>query len=129
MLKHHKPLGIAPPFSAYSHGVEVAAGARWLHISGQVGITPEGEVPADLEAQTEQAWRNVLAVLAAADMGPQDLVKVTGYVTRKEAVPLFRQVRDRLLDGAEPASTLVGVGGLAHPDWVVEIEAVAAKAP
>ena len=127
MPSHHKPSDIAPPFSAYSHGVSVEPGARWLHISGQVGITPEGDVPADLEAQTEQAWRNVLAVLADAGMGPHDLVKVTGYVTRKEAVPLYREVRDRLLDGAEPASTLIGVGGLAHPDWVVEIEAVAAK--
>ena len=128
MLKHHKPLEIAPPFSAYSHGVEVGAGARWLHVSGQVGITPEGEIPADLEAQTEQAWRNVLAVLAAAGMGPHDLVKVTGLVTRQEAVPLYRVVRDRLLEGAEPASTVAIVAGLAHPDWVVEIEAVAAKA-
>ena len=128
MLSHHKPDGLAPPFSAYSHGVEVADGARWLHVSGQVGITPEGEVPADLEAQTEQAWRNVLAVLESAGMGPHDLVKVTGFVTRTEAVPLYRVVRDRLLDGAEPASTLLVVSGLANPDWVIEIEAVAAKA-
>ena len=129
MLSHLNPLGMAAPFSAYSHGVEVEPGARWLHISGQVGNRPDGEIPADLEAQTEQAWRNVLAVLSAAGMNSHDLVKVTGFVTKQEAVPLYREVRDRLLDGAEPASTVVVVTGLAHPDWVVEIEAVAAKAP
>ena len=60
-------------------------------------------------------------------MGPQDLIKVTAYLTRHEDIGLFREVRDALLDGAQPASTLVIVAGLAHPDWLVEIEAVAAQ--
>ena len=74
----------------------------------------------------ETAWSNVLAVLAAAGMGPRDLVKVTVFLTRPEDTPLYRQVRERMLEGAEPASTLLIVQGLASPDWLVEIEAVAA---
>ena len=122
----HNPTAVAPPFSAYSHAVEVASGARWLHVSGQVGVQPDGSVPAEPGAQMEQAWRNVLDVVKAAGMGPQDLVKVTAYLTRPEDTALFREVRDTLLDGARPASTLIIVVGLAHPDWLVEIEAVAA---
>ena len=128
MLTRHNPDAIAPTFSAYSHGVEVAPGARWLHISGQVGVLPDGGLADGPVGQMEQTWSNVLAVLADADMGPHDLVKVTCFITRAEDVGLFRQVRDSLLEGAQPASTLVIVSGLAHPDWLVEIEAIAASA-
>ena len=44
MLKTYDPQTVAPPFSRYSHGVEAPTGARWLYISGQVGVTPEGKV-------------------------------------------------------------------------------------
>ncbi len=128
MLIRHNPAAVAPPFSAYSHAVEAPAGARWLHISGQVGVRPDGTLPSEPQAQMEQTWQNVLAVLRAAAMDPEDLVKVTSYVTGPEMVPLYREVRDTLLDGAQPASTLVIVAGLAHPDWLVEIDALAAAA-
>ncbi len=128
MLTRHNPDAIAPTFSAYSHGVEVAPGARWLHISGQVGVLPDGGLADGPVGQMEQTWSNVLAVLADASMGPHDLVKVTCFITRAEDVGLFRQVRDSLLEGAQPASTLVIVSGLASPDWLVEIEAIAASA-
>jgi enamine deaminase RidA (YjgF/YER057c/UK114 family) len=55
-----------------------------------------------------------------------NLIKVTGVLTRSDDIGLFRQVRDRLMEGHEPASTLVIVAGSANPDWLVEIEAVAA---
>ncbi len=60
-------------------------------------------------------------------MGPENLVKVNTYLTRQEDIALAREIRETLLDGAEPASTLVIVAGLAHPGWLVEIEAVAAS--
>ena len=128
MLKVHKPGSIAPPFSTYSPGMEVPAEARWLYISGQVGVEPDGTIPDDPEAQMECVWRNLLAILGSAGMGPHDLVKVNGYITRAEDVGLYRQVRERMIPGAEPASTLVVVTALAQPEWVVEIEAVAAAA-
>ena len=127
MLVRHNPAAIAPPFSPYSHAVEVGPDARWLHISGQVGVLPDGSFAKEPSAQMEQAWRNILAILKAANMGPHDLVKVTAFLTRAEDVPLFREVRETLLDDARPASSLILVAGLAHPDWVVEIEAVAAS--
>ena len=96
MLIRHNPAGIAPPFSPYSHAVEVASGARWLHVSGQVGVQPDGSILSEPSAQIEQSWRNVLAVVNAAGMGPQDLVKVTAYLTRPEDVGLYREVRDTL---------------------------------
>ena len=126
MLKKHNPGAIAAAFSRYSLGVEAPATARWLYVSGQVGVAPDGAVADGSEAQMEAAWRNVLAILDSAGMGPGDLVKVTAYLTRAEDTGLYREVRDRMLAGAEPASTLVVITALAHPDWLVEIEAVAA---
>ena len=128
MLTTHNPQTVAPPFSRYSHGVEVSAGARWLYISGQVGVTPEGKVADGAAAQIEQAWRNVLSVLEAAGMGPRDLVKVTTFLINRADLPTARTVRERMLQGAEPASTLLIVDGLASAEWLVEIEAIAAAA-
>ena len=126
MLKTYNPQTVAPPFSRYSHGVEVSAGARWLYISGQVGVTPEGKVADGAAAQIEQAWRNVLSVLEAAGMGPRDLVKVTTFLINRADLPTARTMRDRMLQGAASASTLLFVAGLASPEWLVEIEAIAA---
>jgi len=77
-------------------------------------------------AQIEQIWRNILGCLAAAGMGPQDLVKVTVLLTRAEDIPVAREIRQRMLQGAEPASTLMIVAGLASPQFLAEIEAIAA---
>ena len=127
MVTRHNPATAPAPFSAYSQGFEVPSGARWLHVSGQVGVTAEGRLAEGVAAQTEQAWRNVLTILEAAGMAPGDLVKVTAFLVDPAGVPVYREVRDRLLDGAEPASTMILVSGLASLDWLVEIEAVAAK--
>ncbi len=128
MLTTHNPGTIAPAFSRYSLGVEAPAAARWLYVSGQVGVNPDGSFADGPEAQMEAAWRNVLAILDSAGMGAGDLVKVTAYLTRAEDIGFYREVRDRMLGGAEPASTLLVISALAHPDWLVEIEAVAAAA-
>jgi enamine deaminase RidA (YjgF/YER057c/UK114 family) len=122
----HNPAGVAAPFSRYSHGASAPAGARWLHISGQVGATPDGTVPEDPERQMELAWDNLLAVLADADMAVTDLVKVDGFIIRPDLLPLYRTVRERRLAGHATASTLVIVAGLVVPSLLVEIQAVAA---
>ena len=114
------------PFSNYSQAVEVPAEARTLHISGQVGNTVAGDLPNDPAQQHEQAWRNIFAILDAAGMSKTDLVDVLAIVTNHDQVPVYREVRDRMLDGHSCASTLL-VCGLASPDWKVEIAAKAAR--
>ena len=68
----------------------------------------------------------MLSVLAAAGMGPRDLVKVVTFLIDRADLATARAVRDRMLQGAAPASTLLFVAGLASPDWLIEIEAIAA---
>ena len=127
-MKQHNPPTVAGPFSSYSHGVEVPANARWLHVSGQVAVDAYGMTPQDFEAQAELAFRNVAAVLASAGMGTQDLVKVTVFLTRAQDIPALRIARDTFQGTARPASTLVVVQSLARPEWLVEVEAIAARA-
>jgi enamine deaminase RidA (YjgF/YER057c/UK114 family) len=128
MLKQLNPPTVVKPFSRYSQAVEALANARWLHISGQVGATPDGTILRGFEAQAKQCWGNIVAILAAASMGVEDLVKVNIFVTSADVVAASRTIRDEALKGAQPASTYLVVAALAHPDLVIEIEAVAAKA-
>jgi enamine deaminase RidA (YjgF/YER057c/UK114 family) len=131
MLTLLSPTTVAPPFSRYSQAVQVTGNARWLYMSGQVGVFPDGTLAgADLAAQGRQAWKNILALLEAANMSPRDLVKVTAFMVgplSAEDLATYRAVRDELLEGAEPASSAVVVAGLARADLRIEIEAVAAR--
>lgn len=113
-------------FSAYAQAVETPVGARLVHVSGQVGIGLDGVLPASAEAQHAQAWRNIFAILAAADMGPEHIIDVLAIVTDPEGVPIFRQMRDKMLGPHLACSTLL-ICGLASPDWKVEIAVKAAK--
>jgi len=128
MHKRLNPPTVVKPFSRYSQAVEVPANVRWLHISGQVGATQDGTILKGFEAQAKQCWANIIAILAAAGMGVEDLVKANIFVTSADTVAASRKIRDEALKGAEPGSTFLVVAALAHPDLVVEIEAVAAKA-
>ena len=125
-MKIHNPSNLfAAP--TYSHGIEVPPNARWLYVSGQVGAGADGKPRDGVEAQTDQAWRNLKAVLAAAGMGMEDVVKITTYLTDENSVAGYRKGRAQHLGDHRPASTLVIVKRLAEPAWLVEVEAVAAK--
>ena len=127
MFTRYKPATVAPPSSKFCHAMAVEGATRWLHLSGQVGANPDGALAGDAEAQMEQCWRKILAILEDAGMARDNMVKVTALLTDASLVPLYREVRDRMLEGYECASTLMVISALAHPDWVVEIEAIAAE--
>ncbi|MBM3567622.1 MAG: RidA family protein [Alphaproteobacteria bacterium] len=127
MLIAHDPSTVSKPVSLFAHAIEVPPHARWLYVSGQVGVGLDGKMRDGIEAQCEQAWRNLFAIVEAAGMNKSDLVRVNSYLVDARDVAVFRTVRDRLLAPTRAASTLVVVRALASPQWLVEIEAVAAK--
>lgn len=127
MLERLNPPTAPQPFSRYSQAVAAPADSRWLYISGQVGCDRDRNVAEGFEAQAELAWGNLVAVLTAGGFRVEDLVKVTVLLTRPEDVPASRVARDRALGGAEPASTLMIVSGLASPKMLIEVEGVAAR--
>ncbi len=114
------------PLSAYAQGVEIPPGHRVVHVSGQVGVTRAGDIPADPGRQHELAWENALAVLAAAGMDHRHIVDAHVYITERSHLGIYRSTRDRFLKGHRPAATLLIVAGLADDRLVVEVDLVAA---
>jgi enamine deaminase RidA (YjgF/YER057c/UK114 family) len=119
----HKPLG------KYSHAVSAPAGAAWLVISGQVGMNAKGVIAAGARKQAEQAYKNILACLRANKMTKEHLVKLTVYLTDSRFIEDARAARLKVFgEDVQPTSTLVVVDALAAPEFLVEVEAWAAKA-
>jgi 2-iminobutanoate/2-iminopropanoate deaminase len=122
-------IGVATQIGRYSDAIESAAGMRWLHTSGTPGLSLDGELPADIEGQAEIAWTHIVAMLKRANMTTADLVKVTHYLTRAQDIPGYVKVRSRFLGDVRPASMLLVVSELVRPGMLVEVEAIAARAP
>lgn len=122
------PPTIAPPFAAYSHGVEVAAGHRLVVTSGQLALGADGSVPLGAEAQAHLCFANCAAILAEAGMGPDNVIRINAFVTGREHMAGYMAARDAWLGGVAklPASTLVIVSGFTRPEFLVEVEVTAA---
>lgn len=119
------PIQTPIPSPGYVQAAEVPAGSRLLFISGQIPQRPDGTIPDAFEEQCEQVWRNLFASLEAAGMTPKNLVKVTTFLSRRDLRDANSAVRAAMLDGHEPAVTVI-ITGIYDEDWLVEIEAVAA---
>lgn len=126
MARPLNPPSIRPPFARYSHGMEVAAGERLIVCSGQLGIRADDSVPATVEEQTACCFENIAAILGEADMTLSDVVRVNGYVTAREHMPAYMKIRDRYVGNPPPASTLMIVAGFTRPEFLVEVEVIAA---
>lgn len=121
-------VGVANQIGAYSDAIEVQPHQRWLMTSGTPGLGLHGELPSDITGQAEIAWKHVLQMLAQADMSVTDIVKSTHYLTRAEDITAYAKVRSKYLGDVRPASMLLIIPQLVRPEFLVEIEIVAAKA-
>jgi 2-iminobutanoate/2-iminopropanoate deaminase len=128
-MRRLTPDSIHPPFARYAHGVEVPQGNRLVFCSGQLGTGRDGVVPEGVEAQARLCFQAIAAILEEAGMNLGDLVRVNAYVVGAEYLAGYMRVRDEFISNPPPASTLMIVHGFARPEFKVEIEAVAARAP
>ena len=125
----HSPLSpttIHPPFSAYSNGVEVPAGQKLVFCSGQLGITAQGDVPASAAEQAELCFDNIAAILGAAGLGLEHVVRINAFVSAREHLRPYMDVRNKRFSPPFPASTLMIASGFARPEFFVEVEVIAA---
>jgi 2-iminobutanoate/2-iminopropanoate deaminase len=120
------PAAIRRPFANYSHGIEVAAGARLVFASGQLGIGADESIPTSVEAQAELCFKAIAAILGEARMSLVDIVRINAYVTGREHMKGYMAVRDRMVGDPPPASTLMIVSGFTREEFKVEVEVVAA---
>jgi enamine deaminase RidA (YjgF/YER057c/UK114 family) len=97
-----------------------------LLTSGTPGLDGEGHLSQDFGVQAEQAWDNIVAVLATAGLAIGDIVRVTHFLTRREDLEAYRRICEKKLGSSTPVSTLVFVAGLPWPDMLIEIQVDAA---
>lgn len=128
MKRFLNPESIHAPFGHYSHGVLVPPGARWLLVSGALGIARDGAIPECAREQTRLCFRNAEAVLRAAAMSLDDIVRVCAFVTDRAYMVDYMAVRDEFVPTPPPASTLIVVSGFTRPEFKVEVEVTAAAA-
>ena len=132
MQNHNPPTvwTVPEPFrTIYTHATEVPAGTRQLHVSGQLGVAPDGAMRPDFAGQLEAAMDNVEALLASAGMGRLDMAKATFFLTRKKDLPALGEARRRRWASERPSAvTVIVVAALARPDALVEVEVTAAAA-
>ena len=123
------PSTIRPPLARYSHGIAVPAHHRIVITAGQLGISLDESIPADSEGQANICSANISAILAEDGMTMTDIVRLSVYVTAREHMDGYRRARDRQFPGTPPTTTLIIVAGLVRPEFLIEIEAIAAAAP
>ncbi|CDP54096.1 FIG00793746: hypothetical protein [Devosia sp. DBB001] len=102
------------------------SGQQLVFCSGQLGIDADGNVPADSAGQARICFGNIAAILAEAGLGLEHVVRINAFVTGREHMAGYMDVRNSLFSAPYPASTLMIVGGFTRPEFVVEIEVVAA---
>jgi len=119
------PAGMPAPAARYSMTAEVSGPARWVLVSGQLPVAADGSVPDDYGAQADLVIAHIAAALAHHGLGWEHVVKLTTYLTTREARGPWQARRDALFPGVPPASTQVIVAGLADPRCAIEVEALA----
>jgi reactive intermediate/imine deaminase len=122
----YNPETMRTPFGIFSNAAMAEPG-RLYFISGQVAVDVNGHVvgPGDIRAQTRQVLENIKAALAAVGGTMDDIACVNVFVVNMEHLAAIHEVRAEYWQRDYPASTLVQVAGLVHPDYLIEINAVA----
>jgi 2-iminobutanoate/2-iminopropanoate deaminase len=117
--------GAYAPTADYAHAVELRGAQRLLFTAGTMGLDSAGAAGASLAEQLELVWANLRAILAAAGMTVDHVVRVTSYLRDGAYAEANARARVVALGGRRVPTTAVVVGTLAD-DWLVELEIVAA---
>jgi len=131
-VKVIEPKELGKPAGMYSYGM-LASGGDLLVVAGQTGTDATGKVAGlDIASQARQSLENIRAVVTAAGCSMRDIIRFQTFLTRAEDLDAFRKARAEAYSayfgkGPYPPNTLLVISRLAHPDYLVEIEALAWK--
>lgn len=117
--------GIYPATDDYVHAMEVSGATRLLFVSGTMGLDVDGQAPEALEEQLSLVWTNIRRILAEAEMTTDNIVRLTSYLRDASFAEANQHARLSALGSRRVPTTAVVVQTLV-PDWLVEIEVIAA---
>ena len=116
---------IYPATADYVHAMQVTAPTRWLFISGTMGLANDSRAAATLDGQLALIWHNIRRILQEAEMAPDNIMRVTSYLTDAAYAEANQNAREVAL-GHRPVATTAVIVGTLNSDWLVEVEAIAA---
>src|SRR5690349_6834902 len=117
--------GIYAASPDYVHALEIRGHSRTLYVSGTMGLDQDGKPGADLDEQLTLIWNNIRRILAEADMTTDNIVRLTSYLRDPSYAQANQDARIAALGDRRVPTTAIVVQTLS-PDWLVEIEVVAA---
>jgi 2-iminobutanoate/2-iminopropanoate deaminase len=124
LLTHNPSRGVYAASPDYAHALEVRGASRTLFVSGTMGLDEDATAPPSLDAQLELVWSNLRAILAAAGMSVENIVRVTSYLRDARFAERNAAARNAALGGRLVPTTAIVVQTLAE-DWLVELEVIA----
>lgn len=125
-ITQHDPAGGAYAAGPdYAHALELRAPERLLLVSGTMGLDGSGAAGRTLADQLELVWANLRAILASAGMSLDNVVRVTSYLRDADYADANAKARVAALGGRAVPTTAIVVETL-RPDWLVEVEILAA---
>lgn len=124
-VPHNPTDGIYPATPDYIHGLEVRQPNRILYVAGTMGLDAQGVPGETLEQQLELIWSNIRTILASAGMTMRNIVRITSYLRDPAYAEANQAARIAALDGHVVPTTGL-VAQTLSPDWLVEIEVIAA---
>lgn len=123
-IEYLQPEGLSPNGNRYTHVVKIGP---WVFIAGQTASDAEGNVVGvnDPRAQVGQVMKNLTTAVESVGGSFGDIVKTTVYVVGEQNLGSIREERAKYRAANPPTSTLLVISGLARPEFLLEIEAVA----
>lgn len=125
LIPHNPTAGIYPASDDYVHAMEVRGAGRLLFVAGTMGLDPGGAAGKGLDAQLRLIWDNIRTILAAAGMTTDNIVRLTSYLRDGAYAEANAAARVAAL-GARRVPTTAIIAETLSPDWLVEIEVIAA---
>ena len=117
--------GIYAPTADYAHAIELRSPDRFVFVAGTMGLRPDGTTGRNIDEQLALVWANIARILAAADMTVDNIIRVTSYLRDSADADRNSEARVRALGDRVVPTTAIVVETLS-PDWLVEIEVIAA---
>jgi enamine deaminase RidA (YjgF/YER057c/UK114 family) len=112
-------------FKKFGYSPAVRAG-DFLYVAGQIGLNPDGSMPANDEGQIVNAFDRLKIVMEEAGASLDDIVELVSYhVGLQNHLGKFVEIKSRYIREPYPTWTILEIAGLARPGLIIEIKAVA----